>query len=218
MIHTVEILTGDEAAAYRDRIADLDLVDGVASAHGGAKHIKRNEQSRSADPAAAAIHRELEARIDDHADVQRLAIPRGFVGTRINHYATGGHYGLHVDRAIMGTHRTDYSFTLFLSDPDDYDGGELHLATGAASPRLKLAAGHLLLYPTQLLHQVLPITRGERWAFVGWIESWVSDPELRDTIAKVRSLASTLGDHPTGAMARLQLSEIEQTLLRIGTR
>ena len=218
MIHSVEILTVEEVRDVRDRITALRLVDGTATAHGGAKEIKDNQQTRPDDPAAAELHRDLEARLLDHPLVKRHAIPKSIVGARINHYAVGGHYGLHIDRSIMGTHRTDLSFTLFLSAPEDYDGGELHLATGVAAPRVKLPAGHLLLYPTQLLHQVLTVTRGERWAFVGWIESWIPDPELRDVVSKVKGLADTLGGHPAAAIAKLQLSEIEQTLLRIGSR
>jgi PKHD-type hydroxylase len=218
VILTADVLDTDTVAEIRGKIDDLDLVDGTTSARGGAKLVKQNRQSRPDDPAAAAIHRTLESRILDHDLVGRHAVPRAIIGARINHYTLDGHYGLHVDQALMSGHRTDLSFTLFLSDPTDYDGGELHLADGATSPRFKLPAGHVVLYPTRLLHQVTPVTRGERWAFVGWIESWIADPELRDAIAKVRSLAATLGDHPLAAIARLQLAEVEHTLLRIGSR
>ncbi|MGA1052028.1 MAG: Fe2+-dependent dioxygenase [Ilumatobacteraceae bacterium] len=218
MIHTVEILTDDEAAEFRSRVERLSFVDGVATARGGAKAVKQNQQSAADDPTAAALVAELSARVAEHPTVERLALPRKVVGARCNRYGVGDRYGLHVDRAVMGDRRTDLSFTLFLSDPADYDGGELHLAAGAMSPRLKPPAGHLALYPTSLLHQVTEVTRGIRWGFVGWIESWVPDPELRDAIAKVRSLQATLGDHPASAIASLQLAEIAQTLTRIGAR
>lgn len=218
MIHTVELLTADEVADVRRRLDGLALDDGTRTARGDAKRVKQNTQTRADDPVAAAVHAELEARIGGHEMIERLAMPRHLVGTRVNRYGVGDHYGLHIDRTLMGGHRTDLSFTVFLSDPDEYDGGELHIAAGVVSPRLKSAAGQMVIYPTHLLHAVTPVTRGVRWGFIGWIESWVPDPELRDAIAKVRNLRATLGDHPAGAMASLQLNEIEQTLTRIGSR
>ena len=218
MIHTIELLDSDEVADVREHVARLELVDGEITARGGAKAVKRNLQSKPGDANAEAIHRRLEKKLLDHELVARQIIPRAIVGSRINRYDVDGRYGLHVDRAVMGNHRTDLSFTVFLSDPADYDGGELHLADGATSPRIKLPAGHAVIYPTRLLHEVTTVTRGERWGFVGWIESWIPDPEIREAVGKIKSLMSTLGDHPLGAIARLQLSEIEQTLLRIGSR
>lgn len=218
MIHTSEVLSPADAAAFRERVSALTFVDGTRSAHGGAKDVKQNQQTAHADPMAAEIVAELSRRVAEDPMVERLALPRHVVGARCNRYGVGDHYGLHVDRALMGAHRTDLSFTLFLSDPDDYEGGELRLASGAVSPSLRLPAGHLALYPTALLHEVTPVTRGIRLGFVGWIESWVPDPEVRDAIAKVRGLKETLGAHPAGAIANLQLDEIVQTLTRLGSR
>jgi PKHD-type hydroxylase len=91
-------------------------------------------------------------------------------------------YGTHVDDALMHGMRTDVSFTLFLSDPEDYDGGELIIDTAAGEDAVKLPAGSLVAYPTTQLHRVAEVSRGERWAAVGWARSFVRDAGRRELL------------------------------------
>jgi PKHD-type hydroxylase len=125
-----------------------------------------------------------------------------------NRYGQGMAYGPHVDNAIRyapvtgGRFRTDLSATLFLSDPADYDGGELIIEGDAGATRVKLPAGDLILYPAASVHQVSEVTRGERLAAVFWVQSMVADPTRRQLLYDLDLAAgqvrSGLGDdHPT---------------------
>lgn len=100
----------------------------------------------------------------------------------VSRYREGQTYGAHVDDAIMGGARTDLSFTLFLSEPDGYDGGALIVEDVLEARSIKLGPGEMILYPSTALHRVEPVSRGERLAVVGWIESWVREAERREAL------------------------------------
>ena len=136
---------------------------------------------------------------------QSAALPRRIVPPLFNRYdaASGHHFGDHVDNALRplpggGRIRTDLSATLFLSDPSDYDGGELVVEDSYGSHRVKLDAGDMILYPSTSLHRVEPVTRGTRLASFFWIESMVREDSQRslllDMDAAVRTLAAEVGD------------------------
>jgi PKHD-type hydroxylase len=103
----------------------------------------------------------------------------------LSRYRTGQTYGLHVDDALMQGLRTDLSFTLFLSDPETYDGGALIIEDAFEARAIKPAAGDLFLYPATTLHRVEPVTSGQRLAVVGWVQSLVRDPGQRDILFDV---------------------------------
>lgn len=222
-MHVLEVMTGEEAAAFRERIARLEFYDGRATARGAAKAGKQNTQSSpQTDPAAAALIDEVTDRLAGLDTFRNLAFPRAFVGLRFSRYAAGDHYGLHIDQALMGRplhrHRTDLSFTLFLSDPDAYEGGALRLAAGAAAPPVRLPAGSLALYPTHLPHEVTTVTRGERIACVGWVESWIADRALREILVQLGAVKGLLDDEGVGLLPRLMFNEAFQSLLRYSAR
>jgi PKHD-type hydroxylase len=132
-------------------------------------------------------------------------------------YKPGMEYGAHADSAFIplpgATIRSDISCTIFLSDPADYDGGELQVRIGDAYLRFKLQAGDAILYPSDTLHQVLPVTRGERLVAITFIQSRVQDPFQRNILYELRAVGGLEGskmDPPNHA--RLQL--VEQNLLR----
>jgi PKHD-type hydroxylase len=113
------------------------------------------------------------------------AQPRRLASILVSRYQPGMGYGLHVDAPIMGepNHvRSDLSFTLFLSEPDSYDGGELAIETGGGETAFKLPARSAVCYPTGRLHRVRPIERGERIAIVGWVQSLVRDSAIREML------------------------------------
>jgi len=111
--------------------------------------------------------------------VKKYAFAKEIVGLRANKYGVGDTYGWHIDMALMAGKRTDLSFTIFINDPEDYDGGELELEALGAKVSAKPKAGEMIIYPTGLLHRVAPITRGTRLGIVGWIESFVRDDDAR---------------------------------------
>jgi PKHD-type hydroxylase len=122
------------------------------------------------------------APVPTNAAFRDATSPNQLHGLMLARYRSGMGYGLHVDAPLMGeqrVHRTDLSLTVFLSDPAEYDGGELELQTGAGQVAVKLAAGDVIVYGTGDAHQVRPVTRGERLVVVAWIQSFVRDEAIR---------------------------------------
>jgi PKHD-type hydroxylase len=131
----------------------------------------------------------------------------------------GGGYGLHVDNPFMGEGsarlRTDLSFTLFLSDPGNYEGGELEIETAGFTQSLKLPAGDLVLYPSTSLHRVADVRSGTRLVCVGWIESLVPDAGERELLFDLENLKATLAQsHAPQSPEMLTLSKTISNLLR----
>ena len=124
----------------------------------------------------------VSARITEN-EVFNLAVrPKALTPLLFSRYEKGMHYGSHVDDALMHGVRTDVSFTLFLSEPDSYQGGELVIETPAGDDAVKLSAGSLVAYPATTLHHVAPVTRGVRLAAVGWARSFIREPAQRELL------------------------------------
>lgn len=101
-------------------------------------------------------------------------------------------YGRHTDNALMGQYRSDVSFTVFLSNPDEYDGGELIIESADDERAYKLAGGCTLVYPSSTLHRVEPVKRGTRLVVVGWVQSWVRDPAKRELLFDLDTVRRSL--------------------------
>jgi PKHD-type hydroxylase len=222
MLTVIEgLLNRDEAARFRERLQAAPWTDGAASAGPLARQQKRNLQLDAASPAALELSAEVLRRVESHPQFIAAALPRKIFPPRFNRYEDGGAYGPHVDSAILRgaqgelSLRSDVSATLFLSEPDDYDGGELEIETAFGLQRAKLAAGDLVLYPSSSLHQVAPVTRGVRLAGFFWVESLVGDEGERallfDLDQSIQTLAARLG---TGDAQLLSLSHVYHNLLR----
>ncbi|MBL8269287.1 Fe2+-dependent dioxygenase, partial [Steroidobacter sp.] len=149
------------------------------------------------------------------------ALPGKIYPPRFNRYVDGGTYGAHVDSAVMripGTQitiRSDLSATLFLSDPNDYEGGELEIEASFGVQQVKLSAGDMVLYPSSSLHRVTPVTSGARLAAFFWIESLVADERLRtvlfDLDQSIQGLAVTVAAQDPHL---LKLTSVYHNLLR----
>lgn len=174
------VLTPDEVAAIAARLAGAAFQDGKATAGWHARQVKSNEQAAD-DPVSRAVRTEIEAALRRHP-VFTPAVQPKFIQLMINRYGPGQAYGTHVDDAFMNGRRTDVSVTVFLSDPGAYDGGELMIETPAGEQAIKLPAGAAIVYPSTTLHRVEPVTRGERLACVGWIESRIRDGAAREIL------------------------------------
>lgn len=209
-----DLLNADELARVRDLLADGDWRDGAATAGAQARRIKHNDQL---DPGCAAAR---EAGAIVLAALERAplfvtaTLPARILLPTFSRYVPGQGYGPHVDNALRleggGRLRADVSATLFLSPPDAYEGGELVIEDGAASQRVKLAAGALVLYPSTHIHHVTPVTRGTRLAAVIWAESLIRDAAARDMLFELDTAIQTLGDHPSA----LRLTGVYHNLLR----
>ncbi len=178
------VLDEPQIAGLRQRLAAHAFVDGAATAGWHAKLVKRNRQA-VAGPETRALQGELAEALGRHELFQLACRPRRIRPALFSRYEPGMEYGSHVDDAVMGGTdpiRSDISFTLFLTPPDAYDGGELVIETTAGEQAFKLPAGGLVLYPSSTLHRVAPVTRGERLAAVSWVQSQVRDPGCREVL------------------------------------
>lgn len=220
MLHVPEVLTRDEVAEIRHRLEASDWVDGLATVGEQGAKVKRNRQLPELSPLGRELGALILARLASHPLFVSAALPHRYVPPLFNRYEGGEHYGLHVDgsvRAIPGTSlslRTDLSCTLFLCDPEDYDGGELEVVDTYGTHEVKLPAGDLILYPSSSLHRVQPVTRGARVCSFFWLQSLIRDDGRRALLFEmdqsIQKLRSRLGD----SEEVLSLTGIYHNLLR----
>jgi len=200
------LLSSDEVAEIRRLIDAGRWEDGKGTAGRQSALAKRNRQIAEGCERAAEARKIILKRLMANGLFVSAALPKAIFPPLFNRYdaAEGHSFGNHVDNAIRflpdgsGSIRTDLSATLFLSQPEDYDGGELVIEDSYGAHEVKLAAGDMVLYPSTSLHRVEPVTRGSRLASFFWIESRVRDDGQRtillDMDAAIRSLAQSLGD------------------------
>ncbi len=183
MYHVIAgVLDAEGVVAARKVLADARFVDGKATAGWHAKLVKDNLQAAGGDRAVAELRETLAAAIGGNALFRLAARPKALTPLILSRYEPGMNYGSHVDDALMNGMRTDVSFTLFLSDPDTYDGGALVIETSGGEDDIKLPAGSLVAYPSTTLHRVEPVTRGARLAAVGWARSFIRDAAKRELL------------------------------------
>lgn len=209
-----------DLAAIAERIALLEWRDGRETAGAVARAVKRNEQAVLDGPAGRALKEELGRIVGDHPVVRAAAQPRRLSPLLISRTGEGGHYGPHVDNALMGKGasrlRTDLSFTLFLTPPGDYEGGELVIHAAGITQAIKGEAGSMVLYPSGALHEVRPVTRGTRIVCVGWIESMIADAARRELLFDLENLRAALrGQLAAQSAELLTLDKTIANLLRM---
>ncbi|MGA7789464.1 MAG: Fe2+-dependent dioxygenase [Xanthobacteraceae bacterium] len=216
-----DVLSKSEVAEFRDVMATAAWEDGRSTAGAQSAMVKKNEQL----PPNGEISRQLGARVITALTANPLfisaAIPRHIFPPLFNRYGVGQHFGVHVDNAVRGDHlsglrmRTDLSVTLFLSEPDEYDGGELIIEDYYGSQEVKLPAGHLVLYPATSLHTVTAITRGMRVASFFWLQSMIRDAHARSMIFDldnaIQRLVERLGRNDSEAV---KLTGLYHNLIR----
>ena len=147
--------------------------------------MKRNEEADAATFDPKALNNLVMGSLVRHPVYLNGALPHRVAAPYYARYTPGMHYGDHVDDPVMGPgprYRCDIAITLFLSEPDAYDGGELVVRTSFGEQRVKLAAGHAIMYPASSLHRVAEVTRGERMVAVTWVQSLVKDPARRELL------------------------------------
>ncbi|MCV2870594.1 Fe2+-dependent dioxygenase [Defluviimonas sp. WL0002] len=175
------VLSTEEAGALRDAAAALSFGDGRASAGRFAQAVKANDQALPS-PDLEAIRDKVTASLMAHPVFGTAARPKAMTRPIISRYRQGQAYGLHVDDAVMQGIRTDLSFTLFLSEPDSYEGGALIIADKIEERAFKLGAGDAILYPSTMLHRVEPVSSGTRLCAVGWVQSRIRSAEQRELL------------------------------------
>jgi PKHD-type hydroxylase len=181
-IAIANVLTGEEVEKVRSALARVRFLDGRASAGFAAREVKHNRQADALDRNAAEIRDLVTDRIQSNELFKLAARPKQISPLIFSKYEPGMRYGSHVDDALMGGMRADISFTLFLSEPSRYDGGELVVETTAGEDAIKLDAGSMIVYPATSLHRVAEVTRGERLTAVGWVRSFIRDEAKRELL------------------------------------
>jgi PKHD-type hydroxylase len=177
-----DVLGPDERTAVVGKLEATAFADGAATAGWHARLVKRNLQAPRDEPSLEELRARLTAAILGHPLFQLAARPKALTPLLLSRYEPGMSYGTHIDDALMGGLRTDLAFTLFLSEPGAYEGGELVIETASGEEPYKLEAGSLLLYPATTLHRVEPVTGGHRLAAVGWVRSHVRDAARRELL------------------------------------
>lgn len=209
-----DVLSAAEVADARAVLGAARFADGRATAGWAARRVKDNEQAEG-DMAVDALRETIEARLHAHALFALATRPKIILGPMFSRYTAGHAYGAHVDDAMIDGVRTDVSFTLFLAEPDSYDGGELVIDSAAGEEAVKLPAGSLIAYPSTALHRVAPVTRGTRLAAVGWVRSLVRDAHRREILFDLETARRRLYDRH-GASADFDLlSKCAANLMRL---
>lgn len=203
LLHISKVLSPELIHQLNQALNQADWQDGKVTAGAQAAQTKNNCQLEENSPLAAQLRLQVLKALSENAQFFSAALPKHIYPPLFNRY-TGKHnsFGDHVDNAIR-THaasaqhlRTDLSFTLFLSKPDRYEGGELIIDNGMQGQGIKLPAGDLILYPSYALHRVEPVTQGIRYACVSWVQSMVSNPQQRAVLHDLdRVIASLRGQH-----------------------
>ncbi|WP_102959024.1 Fe2+-dependent dioxygenase [Mangrovicella endophytica] len=184
MIVVAPILDAGACAEVAERAGALSFVDGASTAGWHAKLVKKNEQAEPSE-ALLALQDAILRILQSHATVISACLPARISRPLVSRYGAGMTYGSHVDDAIRHGDppmRADISFTLFLSDPESYEGGHLATQAGGGETQVKLPAGSAVFYPSDTLHRVTPVSSGTRLAIVGWMQSLVRQPQQRQIL------------------------------------
>ncbi|MYM73540.1 Fe2+-dependent dioxygenase [Duganella sp. FT109W] len=206
MLHIPGVLTREQVAAMRAQLDASDWIDGRATVGEQGAKVKQNRQLPETSPLALELGQTILAALARQPLYFSAALPLRTIPPLFNRYAGGEHYGAHVDgamRRIPGSGdwvRTDVSTTVFLCDPDEYDGGELIVTDAYGEHEVKLPAGDAIVYPSTSIHRVEPVTRGARVCSFFWTQSMVRDDMRRSLLLEldqnIQSLRARLGDCP----------------------
>ena len=195
-------------------------VDGRVSAGYQGAPVKHNEQIDERSDVAAACQAIILGSLERHPLFISAVLPNEVYPPMFNRYGEGMAFGAHVDGSVrIHPHtgrklRTDVSATLFLSEPDEYDGGELVVHDAFGAHRVKLAAGDMAVYPATSLHEVTPITRGRRLASFFWVQSLVRDDAQRSMMFDLDNAIQRLNQTGADALARRSLVGVYHNLMR----
>ena len=189
-IHSV--LDRNELVIVRRMLANTPFVDGKLSAGQAARRVKNNQEVDRHAHELEQLNSLVMGKLVQHPAYRSAALPLRVAAPYYARYTPGMRYGDHVDDPVMGAdgtlYRSDVSITVFISDPAEYDGGELEINTPFGDQQVKLPAGDAVMYPSSSLHRVAEVTRGERLVAVTWLQSLVRDPARRELLHELNSV------------------------------
>jgi len=215
-----DVLNADQVLQARRIFEKAEWVDGRVTAGHQSTQVKDNMQLPEGSAAARELGAMILSALEQNALFISAALPARVFPPLFNRYQGGQSFGTHVDNAIRnitGTAhriRTDLSATLFLTGPEEYDGGELVVEDTYGTHSVKLAAGHMILYPATSLHHVRPVTRGARIASFFWIQSMVRDDGERTLLFDLDVALQRLNAEHSGHPSAVQLTGVYHNLLR----
>jgi PKHD-type hydroxylase len=215
-LRIANFLSGSALAEVQRVVRSAELEDGRKT---GSAKLKLNRQSGGLEPNVAAAQRIIHEAISNSIEFSVFALPKSY-RLFFNRYDAGMYYKAHIDIAYMGLGtndllRTDLSFTVMLSAPEDYEGGHFRIETPFGESRLKEAAGTLIVYPSDMLHEVEPVTAGSRLAAIGWIESLIPDRVHREIFRSFDHLGrDVLKAIPDPESWRPRFAHLREGLLR----
>jgi PKHD-type hydroxylase len=221
MLHIPNVLDPEQAVVMRNQLLTADWIDGRASVGSQGAAVKRNRQLPEDHPLARQMGDTVARALTANTLFFSAALPLRILPPFFNRYEGGETYGLHVDGAVRtlpagdGYLRADLSATLFLSDPESYDGGELVVVDTYGTHEVKLPAGDLILYPASSLHSVQPVTRGVRLASFLWLQSMVRDDHQRNLLFELDQTIQRLRAQHGESPEALSLTNHYHNLLRL---
>ena len=220
LLHIPEVMSPETVRSARAELEKAEWVDGRTTAGHQSARAKNNTQLREGSDLAVTLGQLILKALQSNALFATAALPLRVFPPLFNRYQSGDSFGTHVDNAIRqvpGTPhsiRTDLSATLFLSEPEDYEGGELVVEDTFGVHQIKLPAGHLILYPANSLHHVRPVTSGVRLASFFWIQSLVRDDAERTLLFDLDMAIQRLHSDVPNLPAEVQLTNVYHNLLR----
>lgn len=220
LLHIPDVLDREQVLAMRAALEAASWTDGRETVGVQGARVKQNQQLPEADPVRRQLGQVVLSALASSPLYHAAALPLRTLPPRFNRYRGGGHYGFHVDGAVMalapgsGQLRSDISCTLFLSEPQDYDGGELVVSDTYGEHEVKLPAGDLIVYPSSSLHRVQAVTRGTRLASFFWVQSLIRDDSRRRLLFELDSSIQRLTRTGADTETVLQLTGIYHNLLR----
>ena len=215
-MRVLNILDKDQLAHINRLLKDIEFEDGIKSARGLAKKAKKNQQAKVNGDSFIEASMYLEKLLQENDWLKRRYMPKKFSKPIINKYAIGSSYGRHFDASHMqnksNSLKRDFSFTLMLSKITDYEGGELEIEADNMTHKVKLDAGDMVIYPSVYIHNVLPISKGERLAYVGWFASHIKDYFAIETLNAFEDMHLSLLNYDLSENDQLSLSYVQNRL------
>jgi PKHD-type hydroxylase len=214
-----DVLTPEEIKKLRAEAALLPFVPGAETAGGRARRVKNNEQVSQKAEERKALHEIVVGALMRSKEFNRAALPKRIRPPLISRYRQGMAYGQHVDNALMGPkqarERSDVSITVFISDIDEYDGGELIIHGSFGMQEVKLPSGSVVVYPSSSLHEVAEVTRGERLVAVTWAQSYVRDDRQREILGSLAQVKEKMNALAPDAVETDLAHHVYANLLRM---
>ena len=214
-----EVLNKEDISVILDLMASANFREGSSSAGDEAKRVKNNHELFISELETQRLNNLVMGKLVKNPSYIATAFAAKIAAPYYAKYSKGMHYGNHVDDPVMGPpnqrYRSDISITIFLSDPDTYEGGQLVISTAFGEQEIKLNAGDAVLYPSSSTHRVAEVTKGERLVAVTWLQSTVRDPAKREILYKLSQARETMIKTSPGSTELEQLSYGYVNLLRM---